>query len=260
MTAERDPKVLSQERYDRFAQGYVTSKTHAKGSELSRLVEIARPQPDWIVLDIATGGGHTALKFAPFVAKVFATDITPKMIESARAFIAEKGVNNVIFRPADAEDLPFEDERFDLVTCRIAPHHFPDCPRFVQESARVLKAGGLLLVQDHVLPEDEHTARYVDTFEKLRDPSHHRAFAESEWVEMFRATGLKVERTEQILKRHEFLSWAERQSCTPETIERLANMVEQATAAVIEWMQPQDFETPKATFVNHHIIIAGRKK
>ena len=181
------------------------------------------------------------------------------MLESARAFIAEKGVNNVTFRPADAEDLPFENERFDLVTCRIAPHHFPDCPRFVQESARVLKAGGLLLVQDHVLPEDEQTARYVDAFEKLRDSSHHRAFAETEWVEMFRAAGLKVEHTEQILKRHEFLPWAERQGCTPETIERLANMVEQATAGVIEWMQPQDFGTPAATFVNHHIIIAGRK-
>ena len=259
MTAERDPKALSQERYDRFAQGYVTSKTHAKGSELSRLVEITRPQPDWVVLDIATGGGHTALKFAPLVAKVFATDITPKMLESARAFIAGKGMNNVTFRLADAEDLPFEDERFDLVTCRIAPHHFPNCPRFVQESARVLKAGGLLLVQDHVLPEDEHTARYVDTFEKLRDPSHNRAFAETEWVEMFRAAGLKVEHTEQIVKRHGFVPWVERQARPLEVLERLVSMMEQATEATVEWMAPRDWGTPEATFANHHLIIAGRK-
>ena len=46
MMAERDPKALSQERYDRFAQGYVTSKAHAKGAELDRLVEIAQPRPD----------------------------------------------------------------------------------------------------------------------------------------------------------------------------------------------------------------------
>ena len=71
-----DSKSLSRKRYTRFAEGYVTSKTHAKGTELDRLVEIAQPQPDWVVLDVATGGGHTALKFAPLVAQVIATDIT----------------------------------------------------------------------------------------------------------------------------------------------------------------------------------------
>jgi ubiquinone/menaquinone biosynthesis C-methylase UbiE len=259
MKMQDDSKSLSQQRYSKFARGYVTSHAHAHGEELNRLVEIAQPRPDWIVLDVATGGGHTALKFAPLVTQVTATDITPKMLEAARAFATQKGANNITFKLADAEDLAFEDEMFDLVTCRIAPHHFMDCPRFVQESWRVLKAGGLLLVQDHVLPEDEQAARYVDAFEKLRDPSHNRAYAQTEWVDMFRAAGLKVEHTEQIIKRHAFMPWAERQGCTPETIECLVSMVEQAPHAVSEWMQPRHLRTAEATFANHHIIIAGRK-
>ena len=254
-----DSKVLSQQRYSKFAGGYVTSKAHAKGAELDRLVEIAQPQPDWIVLDVATGGGHTALKFAPLVAQVVAMDITLKMLEAAEAHITDLGVENVAFRLADAADLPFEDEAFDLVTCRIAPHHFTDCARFVQEGTRVLKSGGLLLVQDHVLPEDEQAARYVDAFERLRDPSHNRAYAESEWGGMFQEAKLKVVHTEQITKEHEFLPWAERQGCTSGVIERLVSMMAQAPAAVVEWMQPRDFGTPQATFVNRHIIIAGRK-
>ncbi|MCJ7829814.1 MAG: hypothetical protein MUP74_00360 [Desulfobacterales bacterium] len=55
-----------------------------------------------------------------------------------------------------------------------------DCRRFVKESVRVLKTPGLLLVQDHVLPEDPAVARYVDRFERLRDPSHNRAFSQND--------------------------------------------------------------------------------
>jgi len=259
MTTKEDSKSLSRQRFSRFAQGYVTSKGHASGEELVRLVEIAQPQPDWLMLDVATGGGHTALKFAPLVAQVVATDITPKMLVAAQEFLTSQGEENVTFELADAEDLPFETDEFDLVTCRIAPHHFTNCYRFVQEGARVVKSGGLLLVQDHVSPEDEQCARYVNAFQKLRDPSHNRSYSELEWIRMFQKAGLKVEHTEHITKRHEFFPWVERQGCTPEVIQQLVGMVEEASPAVLEWMQPQDFATPKATFADRHIIIAGRK-
>jgi ubiquinone/menaquinone biosynthesis C-methylase UbiE len=254
-----DTKTLSQERYTQYAQGYVTSKAHAKAAELPRLVEIAQPQPDWVVLDVATGGGHTALAFAPHVARVIATDITPRMLEKAAVYLTGQGATNVEFRPADAEDLPFEDGAFDLVTCRIAPHHFPDCTRFVKEGARTLKPGGLLLVQDHMLPDDKEAARAVDAFERLRDPSHNRAFNEGAWREMFETAGLTVEHTEQIVKRHAFLDWAQRQGCTPEVVEQLIEMMHQAPAAARGWMQPQDWGAPEAMFANHHIIVTGKK-
>ena len=253
-------KNLSQERFGQHAQEYVTSKAHAKAPELARLVELAQPQPDWVVLDVATGGGHTALAFAPHVGRVVATDLTPRMLETAEAHIADQGATNVEFKLADAEDLPFDDETFDLVTCRIAPHHFPDCARFVQEGARVLREGGMLLVQDHVLPDDGEAAQAVDAFERLRDPSHNRAFDEGEWRSTFEDAGLAVVHTEQIVKRHAFIPWAERQGCTADTISQLVAMMQQAPTIAEEWMDPQDWDTPEATFINHHILIAGRKQ
>jgi len=258
MNELKDSKALSKKRFNRFASRYVSSGTHAQAPELERLVEITKPQPDWVMLDVATGGGHTALRFAPLVKRVLAMDIAPAMLYAAETFINATGVKNVSFRLGDAEDLPFSDETFDLVTCRIAPHHFPDAFRFVKESTRVLKPGGRLLVQDHALPEDGAAARYIDAFERLRDPSHNRAFSESEWVEMFRAAVLTVEHTEQSMKRHEFQPWAERQACTPQVVAQLVQMVENAPEAVIDWMQPNDFGTPEAWFVNQHILIAGR--
>lgn len=260
MSTPKDSKALSEERYTKYAEGYVTSQTHAKGSDLDRLIAIADPQPDWVALDIATGGGHTALKFAPHVKHVTASDLTERMLEKAKAFITEdKGVTNVDFKQADAENLPFNDAQFDLVTCRIAPHHFPDVQKFVTECARVLKPGGMLLIQDHVLPEDDESARYVDEFETVRDPSHNRAFNETEWKTMFANAGVTVDHTEEYIKRHDFLDWSKRQGNDEATIATLIEMLNTAPDIAKAWMDATDWGTESAKFVNHHIIVRGKK-
>lgn len=255
-----DIKAQAQQRFGQHAQNYVTSPKHAAGLDLDRLAALAQPQPDWLALDVATGGGHTALRFAPLVRQVVASDLTPAMLAAARAFIREQGAHNVVFTAGDAEDLPFADGVFDLVTCRIAPHHFPDCFRFVAGCARVLKPGGALLVEDQLVPDDDRAARYLDAFERLRDPSHHRIYAEYEWRGMFLDAGLTVEHAESLVKPGgKLLPWAERQGCPPEIIARLQVMLAQAPQAVAAWMNPSCAGTPDAAFDHHYIIMLGRK-
>src|SRR3979409_1446367 len=104
---------------------------HARGASLGRLVELVQPKASWQALDVATGAGHTAAAFAPHVARVIASDPTAEMLQGAAKTATARGFANMETAPADAEALPFEDARFDLVTCRIAPHHFPDIPTFV---------------------------------------------------------------------------------------------------------------------------------
>lgn len=259
MTQAPDSKTLSQQRYTQYADGYVTSETHARGSDLDRLLAIAEPQSHWSMLDVATGGGHTALKFAPHVRHVIASDLTPRMLEKAEQFIVkEQGARNISFRQADAENLPFADARFDLVTCRIAPHHFPNAQAFVHECARVLKQGSLLLLQDQLLPDDQAAARFVDDFERLRDPSHHRAFNTAEWRAMLAAAGIVVERSEEYIKRHDFLAWAKRQGNDETTIAELVRMLRGAAPIARDWMLPRHWGTEAATFVNRHILLRGR--
>src|SRR3990170_1872461 len=134
-----DTKGLSQERFGKYAANYVTNPIHAGGPDLARLVELVGDKPDWEVLDIATGAGHTALAVAPHVAHVIATDITEGMLATACHFVCAQGARNVTFQLADAEDLPYPSRSFDLVTCSIAAHHFPSPRRFVREVARVLR-------------------------------------------------------------------------------------------------------------------------
>jgi ubiquinone/menaquinone biosynthesis C-methylase UbiE len=260
MPASDQLKRHAQARFAQFAQHYVTSASHAKGADLDRLLELAQPQPTQRMLDVATGGGHTALKFAPRVARVIAFDLTPKMLVSARAFVSGLEISNITFAAGDGENLPFARESFDRVTCRIAPHHFPDSFRFIQECKRVLAPGGLLLVEDYLAPDDERAARYVNAFERLRDPSHHRTYADYEWRGMFLDADLTVELAETLVKTDtKLVPWAERQGCPPDIVERLQVMLAQAPAAVAEWMRPQCVGTADASFDHHYLIIVGSK-
>ena len=264
-------KSLTQDRFGRYAEGYVSSQSFAAAPELELLREMAAPQPGWVLLDVATGGGHTALVFQPYVSRVIASDLTRRMLSSAREHARQVLENRrqdnaselaLEFHQVDAESLPYAQGTFDLVTCRIAPHHFPDAVMFVSEAARVLRPGGRLVVQDHLLPEDLETSAYLNAFEKLRDPSHQRGFSRLEWESMYIRAGLKVERVETVLKTHAFLPFAERQGCSPQVIAELAAMMRDAPAAVRAWREPHGFDgdLESAVFSDRHILIAGSKE
>jgi ubiquinone/menaquinone biosynthesis C-methylase UbiE len=180
----------SRERFDWFGPRFVSSETHAKAPELDCLVEIARPDTGWVILDIATGGGHTGPAFAPHVRLVIATDISAGMLSAAREFILGRGTRDVLFSFAQSERLPFLTSSFELVTCQIAAHLFSDVNQFAADCARLLRPGGSPLIQDQCLPENLAAARYIDRFERLRDPSHRRFFSASEWEGIYKQAGL----------------------------------------------------------------------
>lgn len=257
--ANDQAKDQVKQQFGTHAAAYATSKVHAQGASLKRLVELVQPQAGWRVLDVATAAGHTAFAFAPHVAAVVATDITPEMIPVAANVAAEKGITNVTLETADAEALPYADATFDLVTCRIAPHHFPHIDRFVTESVRVLRPGGVLAVVDNVVPDNEEAARFVNDFEKLRDPSHGRALSVTEWIKLFADAGLAVSNFEVAPKRMEFTPWAERMGATPETIAQLHRMLHDAPKSAADYFRI-DLRDGELYFNLDEAIIVGRKQ
>jgi len=229
-------KTLSQEQFGKNAAHYLTSTPHATGKSLQRLVDLTGPQKSWRVLDIATGGGHVAYIFAPHVARVWATDITQEMLDMVKAEATKRGLNNLRTTYAKAEALPFEDESFDLVTCRIAPHHFDSIPDYLAEAHRVLKKGGTLAVVDNVVPAGP-VGDYVNAFERLRDPSHLRAWTMEEWRTAIEAAGFALGHEEQLFKPMQFKSWAARYD---DIMKRLLRaMLTQATPEVKALLEPK---------------------
>jgi ubiquinone/menaquinone biosynthesis C-methylase UbiE len=255
-----DVKSLTAERFNRFAERYVSAGQMGATPELAKLVALAQPQSTDRVLDIATGGGHTALTFAPYSGHVIATDLALGMLEAARTNIIRKGAgDNMSYLACDAEHLPFPAQSFDIVTCRIAPHHFPDPFKFVMEAARVLKSGGRLAIQDQLTPPEDRAGRYLDSFERLRDPSHVRVYNELEWRGMYLDAGLSVDHVEEARHRTTLSVWAERQDCTPAVIEHLHILLARAPQAVQAWMRPDAAGTSVATFDHVYILICGTK-
>lgn len=222
-------RELVQKQFGASAAQYVTSKVHAEGESLQRLVALTNPLTTWRVLDVATGAGHTALAFAPHVAQVIASDITPQMLAKTAELAQKRGLYNLATQYADAEALPFTAAAFDLVTCRIAPHHFPDVARFVAAAARVLKPGGLLAVVDNIVPEGD-VGDYVNSFEKQRDPSHGRCLSLPEWLSCFTAAAFTVSHTEILDKTIAFESWARRMVQDEAVLQQLRFMLEATQA------------------------------
>jgi SAM-dependent methyltransferase len=161
------------------ADFYVTSPIHTEAAVLDRVVELAQPEPGWRVLDIGTGAGHTALAVAPHVAEVVAQDLTPEMLDRARALAARRGAVNVRFVEGDVHHLDFSDGAFDLVTCRRAAHHFADIERAV--------------IDDRSVPPDPGADAALNRLDVLHDRSHVREYSAGEWVEMLAGAEFTVE-------------------------------------------------------------------
>jgi SAM-dependent methyltransferase len=190
------------------------------GEDLELLVSWAEGRT---ALDVATGGGHTARRLREEGFEVVTLDPAPGM----RADVL-----------APAEHIPFADSSFDVVTCRIAPHHFTDISAAVGEMARV--ARGVVLVED-TLYEDET----VEEAERLRDPTHVRSYSEEEWRGFFEAAGLTVEEVRVLEKRRPVDSWLDRVGSAGEEAARVRELI---ADRIVD-----------GQFVDRKIFLKGRK-
>jgi SAM-dependent methyltransferase len=195
------------------AERYRESPTHAAGADLDLLIAWAEPGPDVRALDVATGGGHVARRLREAGSEVVTADRAPGM------------------RPdlvCPAEDLPFADDSFDVVTVRIAPHHFDDVGAAVRELARVTR--DRIVIEDTLYESEEMEAAY-----RLHDPTHVRCYTEAEWRELLERAGLRVEAVEILETRRPLETWLARTGSVGDEAERLREFFAGRLDANGEW-------------------------
>ncbi|HYY69894.1 MAG TPA: methyltransferase domain-containing protein, partial [Terriglobales bacterium] len=193
---------------------------------LRRLVEAVDPAPESRVLEVACGPGHLALAFAALCREVVGLDLTEALLAIAERNRRARGLTNVRFQLGDADRLQFAAGEFDVVACRFAFHHVEEPGRVLQEMARVCLPKGKIAIEDLVTGEHPARAEYQNRFERLRDPSHTRALAPSELLDLFTAAGLELERlySDQLVQNLE--RWLANSQTPPDRAAEVRAMIE----------------------------------
>jgi ubiquinone/menaquinone biosynthesis C-methylase UbiE len=182
----------AQEQFDQRSKSYGQNHILADTSDVEEALRGLEIKPGTRVLDVATGGGHTAVYLAKRGCDVTAADLSVEMLQRATELAASSGVS-LRTQQCPAENLPEANDRYQLVTCRVAAHHFSHPAAFLHEVARVLEPGGYFLLIDGSVPEGEPVAEeWIHQVEKLRDPSHQRFLTPGAWRKLAQQAGLSV--------------------------------------------------------------------
>lgn len=225
----------SQAQFDRRAACYGSAHILSDTSDVAGALDgLAKTELN-PALDLATGAGHTAAHLAARGLDVTAADLAPGMLEQTRRLAAERGLSLRTAQHA-AEELPYPDGAFGLVTCRVAAHHFSSVEAFLRESFRVLRDGGWLLVIDGAAPDGKPQAEaWIHRVEKLRDPSHGRFLTPSAWRQAAEDAGFVVGRCDCAPFKQPDLEWYFRTADTSEeNRRRVVELVENAPAEARE--------------------------
>src|SRR6266700_4212989 len=122
---------------------------------MAEKVEFAKPKPGEVTLDVACGPGELVLGLAARVGFARGVDLTHEMLLQAREFQRERNILNAAFDRGEAEQLPYPDHTFDLVSCQCSMHHMPKPELALKEMVRVTKPEGRLMVIDCLSPESD---------------------------------------------------------------------------------------------------------
>lgn len=219
-----------------------------------------------VVLDIASGSGEPAFSIAAIAkeGRVYATDLSEKMLNIARNYSYERNINNVEFKQVDVSNLSFKENFFDKVSCRMGFMFFPDMQLAANEMFRVCKSAGkiAICVWDESEKNDWSTtmtkvlSKYFEIPKPSADsPGMFRCAKPGFVKKIFESAGFKNVKEETISGKVDFVSaenyWLNRTEVSETTIS-LLNKTDKAT---IDKIKQELFEDCNRKLVNGRLIM-----
>jgi SAM-dependent methyltransferase len=190
---DNNPRIHNELIIDQFTKQaipFTQNAAHSAELVVNRLYELNCLRKKDKVLDVACGSGLVSCELAKVAEHVTGIDITPAMLEQANLLRGQKNLDNIKYDIGDVYNLPYNDASFSLVVTRYSFHHFVDANKVLNEMNRVCIAKGRIVVID-ATPSPEKVDVY-NYLEKLRDPSHVRAFTLAELEKMIEKAGLAI--------------------------------------------------------------------
>jgi len=175
----------------RFVHHYTASQLPNRAAEVEAFVDFIRPKRRDCALDVASGPATIARVLARRVKRVIALDkLDLMLLEAARHELLPA---NLFIACGAAEQLPFGDAAFDVLTCAYTLANIRELPRLLGECARVLKPSGQMALMDVIAPEDPAKCEYLNRLESMRGDCFTWIRKASELLASFEAAGLRLE-------------------------------------------------------------------
>jgi ubiquinone/menaquinone biosynthesis C-methylase UbiE len=212
------------------ADGFNRSSAANDGTLLDTLLAQAAPRRSDVWLEAACGPGVISRRLAPHVRSVHGIDLTPAMVALARQSAAEADVPNASFDVGDATATGLADASFDGAITRFSLHHIPVPGRVLEELARVVRAGGAIVVADHLADEDPSAFAWSQEIERLRDPSHWASLTHARLGALAERAGLRPEGEMIVPIELDLLDWLHRGSEDPEVHHLVEGLLDDAPA------------------------------
>jgi ubiquinone/menaquinone biosynthesis C-methylase UbiE len=213
MSARHQDSVRRQ--FDRQAGHYLAGGAMGDRAVLDAILAAAPAGAGRQVLDVACGAGLLLRAYRDAGAEVAGVDLSPAMLGAAAAALGPAAGLVV----ADAARLPIGPAAFDLVTCKLAFHYFPDPARVAAELARVCRPGGRVAVIDRVASDDPGRCAAHNRLERLRTPNKVRVYPAGELAALLEAAGLAVVRRVVLTQAMGFDEWADAAGATDRALE-----------------------------------------
>ncbi len=239
---------------------YLEQCNTAELKDLCASAELLQPSPEDQMLDVACGEGEATLFFAPLVRQVVASDLTMQMLKKAQEQISESGgIENVTFREADAQDMPFPAGSFTLLTCRIATHHFPKLEQALKEFHRVLRRGGRMVVIDLPQPEDPEIADFYQKLESCRNPTHVRTYNEKDWRRMLAEAEFILGESQEVVIPFDFQEWVKQKNVGKECAKAISHQLASAPRKIQDYFQVELFAGELESFSERRLVITAKR-
>jgi SAM-dependent methyltransferase len=218
------------------ADSFARSPTMSLAETLDAVVDLVPTDAEARWVEIACGPGLIARAMAPRVGSVRGFDLTPTMVEKARADAAAAGVENVDYELGDATALDVPDNTFDGAITRFSLHHIPAPVRVLEEMRRVVRPGGTAVVADHVTDEDGAAAAWHEEIERLRDPSHWACLTPARIADLGERAGLEPDVDRVVPFEIDFDEWIGRGSGGPANAALIERLLGEAPATAASFV------------------------
>jgi ubiquinone/menaquinone biosynthesis C-methylase UbiE len=208
---------------------------HAGGEDLDRLEALAQAAAPRRALDLGCGGGHVAYRLARHAAAVTACDLSADMLAAVAATARTRGLIPIETVQAPAEQLPFDDARFDFLGCRFSAHHWRDLEAGLRQARRVLQPGATAVFIDAISPGPAMLDTHLQGVELLRDPSHVRDYTLAEWTAALTRAGFELRACHTWRLRLDFGSWVARMRTSQTHVEAIRSLQRLAARETLDY-------------------------